>query len=93
MHALLIVALGLFCYSNTFNAPFQWDEIPYIQDNPIIKELSYFWNPSSAREIKEHYNTFKTRYIGYLTFSLNHTINGLSLKNSVTSGIPRAHGK
>lgn len=79
VHILLIVAIGFICYSNTFDVPFQWDEIPRIEENPIVKDLDYFWDPSSAREIKEHYNAVRTRFIGYLTFALNYRINGLDV--------------
>jgi tetratricopeptide (TPR) repeat protein len=75
----IVAALGLFCYSNTFYVPFQWDEIQRIQENPIVKDIDYFWNPSSAQEFKRLYNAVRTRYIGYLTFAFNYRINGLDV--------------
>ena len=49
IHILCIVFLILIIYSNTLNAPFQWDEGKFIVDNPIVKDLHYFTNPSDAK--------------------------------------------
>ena len=64
-HLFLITLLGLIAYSNTFDAPFQWDEHVYIPENPIIKDLSNF---------------HEVRYIGYLTFALNLKLHGLDVR-------------
>jgi hypothetical protein len=78
-HLILIVILGLIAYSNTFHVPFHFDDKPVIDKNPIIKDLQYFTEPSKAKEFKGRfeYNTFKRRYIGYLTFALDYRIHGL----------------
>jgi Tfp pilus assembly protein PilF len=49
--------------------------------NPIIKDLRYFSEPSSARDFEGdfEYNAFKRRYIGYLTFALNYRLHGLNV--------------
>jgi tetratricopeptide (TPR) repeat protein len=78
-HIFLIVILGLLAYSNTFNAPFQWDEEHFIVENPIIKDLNYFLEPSKAEGL-ELYGALKGRYIGYLTFALNYKIHGLDVR-------------
>ena len=78
VHLILIAALGLIVYSNTFNVPFQWDEEFYIEKNPIVKDLSYFLYPSKAKGF-EQYGAFKSRYVGYLTFALNYKLNGLDV--------------
>ncbi len=73
-----IVFLILIIYSNTLNAPFQWDEGNFIVDNPIIKDLHYFIHPSDAKEFPL-YTALINRYIGYLTFALNDRIHGPSV--------------
>ena len=80
-HLCLIVVFSLIAYSNTFESPFHFDDEPVIVQNPIIKDLHYFTQPSSAKDFKGHfeYNTFKIRYIGYLTFALNYKLHGLNV--------------
>lgn len=77
-HLLLIGSLCLLVYSNTFHVPFQWDEVNFIGENPIIKDLGFFFEPSSAREF-QYYYALKMRYIGYLTFALNFAADGLDV--------------
>lgn len=80
-HVLLIILLGLIAYSNTFHASFHFDDEVAILENPIIKDLRFFIEPSRAEVFKGHfeYNTFKNRYIGYLTFALNYKLHGLNV--------------
>jgi tetratricopeptide (TPR) repeat protein len=79
VHLILIALLGLIVYSNTFHVPFHFDDKYVIVKNPIIKDLQYFTEPSKAKVFKGHfeYNALKRRYIGYLTFALNHRLHGL----------------
>ncbi|MBI5633805.1 MAG: tetratricopeptide repeat protein [Nitrospirae bacterium] len=77
-HILLIVILGLLAYSNTFNVPFQWDDKALIADNPLVKDLGYFLEPSKAKDYSE-YSLFLRRYISFLTFALNYKIHGLDV--------------
>jgi tetratricopeptide (TPR) repeat protein len=80
IHIILIVLLGLLAYSNTFHVPFQFDDRWVIVENPIIKDLQYFTEPSKAEGFETHlYNTFKSRYIGFLTFALNYKLHGLDV--------------
>jgi hypothetical protein len=78
-HILLIVTLSLIAYSNTFSVPFHFDDKSVIVENPAIKDLQYFSSPSKVKAFTEHfgYHTFRSRYIGYLTFALNYSIHGL----------------
>jgi hypothetical protein len=81
LHILLIILLSLIAYSNTFNSSFHFDDASVIVENPIIKDLRYFAQPSSARDFRDtfEYHTFKQRYIGYLTFALNYRLHGLNV--------------
>ena len=80
-HFLIIALFGLIAYSNTFDVPFQYDDKKVIVDNAIVKDLDFFSSPSKAEAIGGHfgYHTFKSRYIGYLTFGLNYKIHGLDV--------------
>jgi protein O-mannosyl-transferase len=75
IHILLIAVVGLLAYSNTFRSPFQWDEDKFILHNTITKDLHYFLEPSSAKELP-YYNALKSRYVGYLSFAINYKMNG-----------------
>ncbi|MBI5194829.1 MAG: tetratricopeptide repeat protein [Nitrospirae bacterium] len=77
-HLILIAVIGLLAYSNTLNAPFYFDDAFNIVENPIIKDLQYFAEPSKAKEFPL-YNTFKNRFIGYLAFALNYRLHGLDV--------------
>ncbi len=78
---LLIAVLGCIAYSNTFSVPFHWDDRFVIIENPIIKDLRFFIEPSKAEVFQGHfeYSTFRNRYIGYLTFALNYALHGLNV--------------
>ena len=75
---VLIAVIGILLYSNTLHSPFQWDELKFIETNPIIKDLGYFLDPSRAEGL-ELYATIRHRYVGFLTFALNYKINGLEV--------------
>ena len=77
-HLLLIILIGLAAYSNTFNVPFHWDDLTYISENSIIKDIGYFLEPSRASEL-QFYKQFALRYITYLTFALNYTLHGFDV--------------
>jgi len=81
VHVLLPVLLGLLVYSNTFYAPFNYDDFKDIRDNPIINNFSLFMEPSSLKDFSkpEEYNHFKTRFITLLTFAVNYRLNGLDV--------------
>jgi tetratricopeptide (TPR) repeat protein len=70
---ILIFALGLFVYSNTFHAPFVFDDENSIEENIIIKNLGHFDIDSIG------YKKYPTRFIGYLTFAINYEFGGLDV--------------
>jgi tetratricopeptide (TPR) repeat protein len=80
-HLLLVLILGILGYSNTLNAPFQFDDTPNIVNNPIIKNLDYYITPAEAKSYKDfaEYPLLINRYIGSLTFALNYKINKLDV--------------
>ncbi|MGO9014165.1 MAG: tetratricopeptide repeat protein [Dissulfurispiraceae bacterium] len=78
VHIACLVFFIIIIYSNTLNAPFQWDESFFIVDNPIIKNLHYFTSPATAKGFKL-YTALINRYVGYLTFALNYRVHGLSV--------------
>ena len=78
VHIAFVIFLIAIVYSNTLNAPFQWDERMFIVDNPILKDLHYFVHPSDAKGF-ELYGHLMERYIGYFTFALNYKMHGFSV--------------
>ena len=77
IHLLIIFVIGFLAYSNTFHGPFQWDEADYIVNNPFIKSLDYFMQPSRGAGLLD--DALVSRYIGYLTFALNYQFDGLNV--------------
>jgi tetratricopeptide (TPR) repeat protein len=77
-HVLLIILTGIAAYSNTFHVPFHWDDLTYINENPVINNIGYFFSPSKASEL-QFYKQFIQRYITYLTFALNYTLDGYNV--------------
>jgi Flp pilus assembly protein TadD len=64
VHILIIIAVGFLVYSNTFNVPFIFDDMPNIVDNPAVKDFPH---------------SFGTRFIGQLTFTMNYRLHGLDV--------------
>jgi tetratricopeptide (TPR) repeat protein len=81
VHISLITILSLIAYSNTFQAPFTFDDDHYIVENPVIKDLHIFIQPSSSRVFSPEfkYKTFSRRYLSYLSFALNYRLHGLKV--------------
>lgn len=77
-HILIIVLLGLAVYWNAFDVPFQWDDEAIIVNNPIVKDLGNFADPSKAAGYPE-YGLFMRRYVSFLSFALNYKFGGLSV--------------
>jgi len=77
----LIITIISIVYSNTLEAPFVFDDKLVIVENPIVRDLGYMVNPSEAKVHKGHfeYESFRHRYIGYLTFALNYWIHKLDV--------------
>ena len=80
-HCLLIITIISIVYSNTLEAPFVFDDKLVIVENPIVKDLGYLVNPSEAKVHKGHfeYESFRHRYIGYLTFAINYWFHKLDV--------------
>jgi len=70
LHLLFISAISVVAYSNTFRAPFVFDDIPCITNNPVIKNLSNFLCGLTGYE----YNP--RRFIGFLSFAINYKFFG-----------------
>lgn len=83
IHILIISAVGFLIYSNTFTAPFIFDDESYIANNPAIKDFQYFKNPlriHSATIIGANFRyALITRPLGYFTFALNYKMHGLDV--------------
>lgn len=82
VHILLIAVVGFTAYSNTFNVPFQFDDKANIVNNPIVKNLRYFLDTEKAKKYTgtNEYPDLKKRYIGHLTFALNHKLHGFDVR-------------
>lgn len=78
LHILAIAGLCILAYSNTFEVPFQWDGDVYIRENPLVKDLGYFLEPSTARGYA-HYDALTRRYVCYLSFAVNYALGGLDV--------------
>ena len=81
VHLLLIIIVGFIAYSNTFHAPFYFDDEFGISGNPLIKDLRFFLAPSDAKEYTQfgRYDALKMRYVGFLTFAMNYKLHGLDV--------------
>ena len=77
----MIITIISIVYSNTLEAPFVLDDKLVIVENPIVKDLGYMVNPSEAKVHKGHfeYESFRHRYIGYLTFAINYWFHKLDV--------------
>ena len=74
-HLILIVLLGSLAYSNTFNAPFTFDDYIAIVNNPIIRNFDFFTSPFSNVNVNltESYKVAtRTRLLGFFSFAINY---------------------
>jgi tetratricopeptide (TPR) repeat protein len=67
---LLICLVGLVAYSNSFDCSFHFDDIPAIEENIAIRDLS---------DIKAWWSFVPSRPLGYLSFALNYHFHELDL--------------
>jgi len=72
-HLLLILLLGALAYANTFQAPFVLDDLTSISTNPVITELANFAPGGPG------YDFVPRRWVGYLSFAVNHQFGGLEV--------------
>jgi tetratricopeptide (TPR) repeat protein len=82
VYLIFITVVGLAAYSNSFKAPFTFDDERYIKRNPTIKDFSYFTDTSRADslhlgDVIKRY--LRTRYVAYLSFWANFKTGGLSV--------------
>lgn len=78
IHLLILIALGIIIYSNTFKVPFVLDDSRNIVENPFIKDWHIFSDALLAKDIAS--DRFQiTRFIGYLSFALNYRLHGLDV--------------
>lgn len=68
MTALGIIILGAVIYSNAVTSPFHYDDVPSIERNQSITDLS---------DIKAVWDFWPTRFITYLSFAVNYRIGRL----------------
>lgn len=84
---VIIVTLCLVAYGRTFDVPFTFDDIPYLEKNPFIRDFSNYFNraaiektfASSPGVLEDARNSFITRPLSYLTFSANYALHGTAL--------------
>ena len=85
---IFIAIVGTLGYSNTFTAPFQFDDDAYIVNNPIIRTFDYFTAPWEVTNLIRHSPTslppalrfaFITRSLGYFSFAVNYRLHGLNV--------------
>ncbi|MHB8773168.1 MAG: tetratricopeptide repeat protein [Syntrophales bacterium] len=70
VHNVLIVILGILVYSNSFNIPVVFDDIPNIVDNSVIKDIGRVIGPQGLKH---------NRPVTQLTFALNYRMHGLEV--------------
>lgn len=72
-HLLLILLLGALAYANSFTAPFIFDDLTSIVRNPVVQDLANFGPGGSG------YESMPRRWVGFLSFALNHHFGGLEV--------------
>ncbi|MBU5614599.1 tetratricopeptide repeat protein [Geomonas azotofigens] len=69
LHLLLIAAIGVIAYGNSFHVPFLLDDEVSIVNNNVIKDLHRFL-------FDDGYAYNPRRFLGYLTVALNYRLGG-----------------
>ncbi len=67
---ILICLVGIIAYSNSFNYSFHFDDVPTIEDNIAIRNLS---------DVKAWWGFYPSRPIGYLSFALDYHFHRLDV--------------
>ncbi|MBI5739440.1 MAG: tetratricopeptide repeat protein [Nitrospirae bacterium] len=70
---LLIAIIGSLAYSNTFSAPFAFDDFGNLADPPLIKSLNNFFFPEGG------YKGYLPRAVAFFTFALNYHFGGFDV--------------
>jgi tetratricopeptide (TPR) repeat protein len=73
MYSLLIVAVTLLAYANSFSGPFIFDDSPWIEANPHIRHLWPLWKTLQPPEGAAGTG----RSVVCLTLALNYAVSGL----------------
>ena len=73
----LIAGVTVLAYSNTFHAPFHFDDQPNILLNPNVQVKSWSWD-SFVRLISNSYKE-SIRVFSFLTLALNYSLGGLNV--------------
>ncbi len=84
---IVLVTLCLATYCRIFDAPFIFDDFAYIKDNPLIRGFGNYFHRQGALEtfaanphvLRDTLNSFLTRPISYLTFSINYYFHGVTV--------------
>ena len=84
---LLLIGLCLISYSRTLDVPFTLDDVSCVATNPFIRDFSNYFDrlalektfAASPGVFEDTRNSFITRPLSYLTFSLNYYFHGYSL--------------
>ncbi len=67
---IFICLVGLIAYSNSFDCSFHFDDVPTIEENIAIRNLS---------NVEDWWGFYHSRPIGYLSFALNYHFNKLDV--------------
>ncbi|MBT0666274.1 tetratricopeptide repeat protein [Geobacter pelophilus] len=71
LQIMLILGVGILAWSNSFGAPFVFDDLTVIVNNPQIRNLYGFLTDPS------YFSASPRRFLGYLSFAINYRVNGL----------------
>ncbi|MDA8105487.1 MAG: tetratricopeptide repeat protein [Nitrospiraceae bacterium] len=79
VHVIAIIVLGFLIYLSTSEAPFVFDDVGNIPNNPAVRAMRYFTDGAfldkaiAKGTVDEH---FRSRIVGHLTFALNYRLHG-----------------
>ncbi len=73
IQVLMIVVIGFLVYSNTFRAPFVFDDESSIYKNIAIRDAGSFTKGAVPGIL------FNSRVVGQMSFALNYAVNGLNV--------------
>jgi len=73
----VLSAIGIAIYSNMFSAPFIFDSLFRIRENPAIRQV---WPPWG-------WLTYNQRPVAYFTFALNYALHGYEVWGGVINDL------
>jgi Flp pilus assembly protein TadD len=77
LHLFILLIVGIIAYSNTFQAPFLFDNKAQIKNNGMIKDLDNFALALQGHHFgSEGFRYIPSRFVGYLSFALNYHFGG-----------------